>query len=53
MFAIGGGADSVSGGSAMTDKSMQLVTDKGMMGKGEGMTKDGTMPGGQRAMEKR
>ena len=35
-LAIGGCADSMSGGSAMTDKGMPPTTDKSMMGKDQG-----------------
>ena len=52
-LAIGGCANSMSGGSAMTDKGMPPTTDKSMMGKDQGMTKDGTMQGGQGTMEKK
>ncbi|HXJ83909.1 MAG TPA: hypothetical protein VMS64_35140 [Candidatus Methylomirabilis sp.] len=39
-LAIGGCADSMSGGAAMTDKGVQPMTDKSMMGKDQGMPKD-------------
>jgi len=50
---IGGCADSMSGGSGMTDKGMQPATNKGMMGSDQGMTKDGSMQGSQGSMEKK
>ena len=52
-LAIGGCADSMSSGSSMSDKGMQPAADKGMMGSGQGMTKDGAMKGDQGNMEKK